>query len=119
MLKQTLPHDLMRLGQTRVIPCPSQGCAVTSPSMPFDDRSNTWVAGALVAETGGHRMVHNLPRESSGSFVHVDVDDVVTTIDSNIQQLIPAIGRSARTLLGAPGIATRSKEATRGSWPYY
>ena len=25
----------------------------------------------------------------------------------------------ARTLLGAPGIATRSKDATRGSWPYY
>ena len=24
-----------------------------------------------------------------------------------------------RTLLGAPGIATRSKDATRGSWPYY
>ena len=22
-------------------------------------------------------------------------------------------------LLGGPGIATRSKEATRGSWPYY
>ena len=22
-------------------------------------------------------------------------------------------------LLGAPGIATRSKDATRGSWPYY
>ena len=24
-----------------------------------------------------------------------------------------------RTLLGAPGIATRSKDATSGSWPYY
>ena len=24
-----------------------------------------------------------------------------------------------RTLLEAPGIATRSKDATRGSWPYY
>ena len=24
-----------------------------------------------------------------------------------------------RTLLGAKGIATRSKDATRGSWPYY
>ena len=24
-----------------------------------------------------------------------------------------------RKLLGAPGIATRSKDATRGSWPYY
>ena len=23
------------------------------------------------------------------------------------------------SLLGAPGIATRSKDATRGSWPYY
>ena len=27
--------------------------------------------------------------------------------------------KGARTLLGAPGIATRNKEATRGSWPYY
>ena len=25
----------------------------------------------------------------------------------------------ARTLLGAPGLTTRSKDATRGSWPYY
>ena len=25
----------------------------------------------------------------------------------------------SRTLLGAPGIATRNKDATRGSWPYY
>ena len=25
----------------------------------------------------------------------------------------------ARTLLGAPGLATRGKDATRGSWPYY
>ena len=25
----------------------------------------------------------------------------------------------ARTLLGAKGIATRSKDATRGSWHYY
>ena len=25
----------------------------------------------------------------------------------------------ARTLVGAKGIATRGKEATRGSWPYY
>ena len=25
----------------------------------------------------------------------------------------------ARTLLGAPGIATRSKDATRGSWHHY
>ena len=24
-----------------------------------------------------------------------------------------------RTLLGAPGRTTRSKDATRGSWPYY
>ena len=24
-----------------------------------------------------------------------------------------------RKLLGVPGIATRSKDATRGSWPYY
>ena len=27
--------------------------------------------------------------------------------------------RSKKLLLGAPGIATRSKDATRGSWPYY
>ena len=27
--------------------------------------------------------------------------------------------KNSRTLLGAKGIATRSKNATRGSWPYY
>ena len=26
---------------------------------------------------------------------------------------------SNKKLLGAPGIATRSKDASRGSWPYY
>ena len=25
----------------------------------------------------------------------------------------------SKKLLGAPGIATRNKDATRGSWPYY
>ena len=29
------------------------------------------------------------------------------------------ITTSNKKLLGAPGIATRSKDATRGSWPYY
>ena len=29
------------------------------------------------------------------------------------------IKSSNKKLLGAPGIATRSKDATRGSWPYY
>ena len=33
----------------------------------------------------------------------------------NIQKTIEQL----RTLLGAKGIATRSKDATRGSWPYY
>ena len=27
--------------------------------------------------------------------------------------------RVGKKLLGAPGIATRNKDATRGSWPYY
>ena len=27
--------------------------------------------------------------------------------------------RGTRTLLGAPGLTTRNKDATRGSWPYY
>ena len=27
--------------------------------------------------------------------------------------------QAKRTLLGTKGIATRSKDATRGSWPYY
>ena len=26
---------------------------------------------------------------------------------------------SNKKLLGAPGLTTRSKDATRGSWPYY
>ena len=31
----------------------------------------------------------------------------------------PSCKRSDRTLLGAPGIATRNKDATSGGWPYY
>ena len=32
---------------------------------------------------------------------------------------LEAITTSSKKLLGAKGIATRSKNATRGSWPYY
>ena len=32
---------------------------------------------------------------------------------------LEAIASSNKKLLGAPGIATRSKDATWGSWPYY
>ena len=37
------------------------------------------------------------------------------------KKLLRAKGIATRSkkLLGAPGIATRSKDATRGSWPYY
>ena len=31
----------------------------------------------------------------------------------------PGIAASNKKLLGAPGLTTRSKDATRGSWPYY
>ena len=33
--------------------------------------------------------------------------------------LLGALLLGARMLLGAPGRTTRSKDATRGSWPYY
>ena len=32
---------------------------------------------------------------------------------------LEAITTRSKKLLGAPGIATRSKDATRGSWPSY
>ena len=32
---------------------------------------------------------------------------------------LQAMASSNKKLLGAPGIATRSKDATRGSWPDY
>ena len=35
------------------------------------------------------------------------------------KDLALALLLGARTLLGAPGIATSSKDATTGSWPYY
>ena len=31
----------------------------------------------------------------------------------------PGLTTSNKKLLGAKGIATRSKDATKGSWPYY
>ena len=33
-------------------------------------------------------------------------------------EAVPCVGATS-LLLGAKGIATRSKDATRGSWPYY
>ena len=33
--------------------------------------------------------------------------------------LLVVFSTRSKKLLGAPGIATRSKDATRGSWPYY
>ena len=35
---------------------------------------------------------------------------------NNYPHMSPLLG--ARTLLGAPGLTTRSEDATRGSWPY-
>ena len=36
-----------------------------------------------------------------------------------IASSLEAIASRNKKLLGAPGIATKSKDATRGSWPYY
>ena len=58
--------------------------------------------------------------EAAGVSVHYAVEEYV--------QKQPCPGKSSsnkciatnnKKLLGAPGIATRSKDATRGSWPYY
>ena len=38
---------------------------------------------------------------------------------SSDTRLTKTESKTTRTLLGAKGIATRSKDATRGSWPYY
>ena len=48
-----------------------------------------------------------------------DVFGILTTVPH--VQLTQQPNRTPRNkkLLGAPGIATRSKDATRGSWPYY
>ena len=42
-----------------------------------------------------------------------------TRDDSEDGVRLEAIDIRNKKLLGAPGIATRSKDATRGSWPYY
>ena len=62
-------------------------------------RGNCWLVAAISA-------VAEFPKYLKGS---VFITKKVTRVFK--------IG--ARTLLGAPGIATRSKDATRGSWPYY
>ena len=36
-----------------------------------------------------------------------------------LESRLEAIAIRSKKLLGAKGIATRSKDATRGSWPYY
>ena len=44
---------------------------------------------------------------------------VVGDFNTDLTQLANEPRLGTRTQLGAPGIATRSKDATRGSWPYY
>ena len=39
--------------------------------------------------------------------------------DDPLGPWLAEMGYNKWKLLGAPGIATRSKDATRGSWPYY
>ena len=41
----------------------------------------------------------------------------IATKDATI--VAPGRTTTSKKLLGAPGIPTRSKDATRGSWPYY
>ena len=43
----------------------------------------------------------------------------VTAVQSATCRVGLTSAASNKKLLGAPGIATRSKDATRGSWPYY
>ena len=43
----------------------------------------------------------------------------LTTRSKDATRGLLALLLGARTLLGAPGLTTTSKDATRGSWPYY
>ena len=42
-------------------------------------------------------------------------------VSTHLQQkeILRASRSRSKKLLGAPGLTTRSKDATRGSWPYY
>ena len=51
----------------------------------------------------------------------MEADVAVTSMGEIVQDVwhFDATQRLIMILLGAPGIATRSKDATRDSWPYY
>ena len=50
---------------------------------------------------------------------NIDQDSIGAKLTFGSQKTSKTSKGGARTLLGAKGIATRSKDATRGSWPYY
>ena len=50
-------------------------------------------------------------------YSHIAYDPKGTGVSS--LTTLAQLGVWSPTLLGAPGIAARSMDATRGSWPYY
>ena len=46
-------------------------------------------------------------------------EDVPAIRPHTVKLVAKSIARLARTLLVAKGVATRSQDGTRGSWPYY
>ena len=83
--------------------------------------SQNWVGSAVVVTSIGSMPGHLRPW--SKSFIYKDPPGVN---DFRLNWSRVKNGESEETslnwnkkLLGAKGIATRSKDATRGSWPYY
>ena len=44
---------------------------------------------------------------------------MTNVVEGTFREMSSISIQGTRTLLGAPGLTTRSKDATRGSWPYY
>ena len=73
-----------------------------------------------------HQSIHKLGRTAGFNYIQAKNTEKVPS-GNHVQQKLAEIEKClnhvstniVRTLLGTKGIATGSKDATRGSWPYY
>ena len=76
---------------------------------PFGAGSKKWQEKTSTSRCSSH---HSLPCANY-------VLDLKSSEFNALQRGAPGIATRSKKLLVTKGIATRSKDATRGSWPYY
>ena len=131
LLKQSCRHFVNNFAHTKRFPCGIFFECIESPvsrcqwcDMSWHPNDHLWGCCAPSASQG-HSLAwqhvstivyHSKRLEPTSDGLHPTSDEFQKT--SRLVTFF-SVETTSSILLGAKGIATRSKDATRGSWPYY